>query len=264
MMPQFHLVWSGTAMSPDQLSMQYSWAAHFSCSATTYVATPQFQSLSANEWKKLPIWFQAIKEVSAAQSGINNLPTVVAMILFSTLGGFLVNMIGYYTPLMFVGSTSLIIGFGLCTTFNVHTGQREWIAYQVMIGIGAGLGFQQCFNSLQTVLQPCDIPLGIAIITFAQSLSGAIFIAIAQNVFQNRLAASMLAYSPSISADAVIKAGATNLTASLPQDVLPAVLYAYNVAVTQTFYVCVGGAAISFFGAGLVEWKSMRQTGKGQ
>ncbi|OQD70479.1 hypothetical protein PENDEC_c023G02839 [Penicillium decumbens] len=208
----------------------------------------------------LPIWFQAIKEDSASESGVNNLPMVVSMIICSAVGGLLVNLIGYYTPLMFLGSALLTIGSGLCTTFKVDTGHGPWIAYQIIIGMGAGVGFQQCINALQTVLPLHDIPVGIAIITFAQSLSGAIFISIAQNVFQNRLVANITRIAPKVNPAVVIEAGAANLGDRFPKEILPSVLYAYNVAVTQTFYVSVATAALSIIAAGLVEWKSMRRS----
>ncbi|KAJ5539056.1 hypothetical protein N7513_007388 [Penicillium frequentans] len=210
----------------------------------------------------LPIWFQAIEQVSASQSGINNLPMVVSMIISSALGGLLVNLVGYYTPLMFLGSALLTIGSGLCTTFQVHTGNGKWIGYQIIIGIGAGVGFQQCINCLQTVLPLEDIPIGIAIITFAQSLSGALFISIAQTVFQNRLVASITKYAPTISPGAIIEAGAAHLSHRVPNQALSSVLYAYNIAVTQTFYVSVAAAALSFIGAALVQWKSMKRPQK--
>ncbi|KAJ5501870.1 Major facilitator superfamily domain general substrate transporter, partial [Penicillium fimorum] len=210
----------------------------------------------------LPIWFQAVKEDSASESGINNLPMVIAMIIFSALGGLVVNILGYYTPLMFIGSAFLTIGSGLCTTFKVNSGYPQWIGYQVILGIGAGLGFQQCINALQTVLPLRDIPIGIAIVTFAQSLSGAMFISIAQTVFENRLVASIMANAPNISPSALINAGAANLSQRVPKDILPSVLRAYNTAVVQTFYVSVAGALLSFIGAGLVQWKSMKRRQK--
>ncbi|KAJ5786977.1 hypothetical protein N7457_001967 [Penicillium paradoxum] len=210
----------------------------------------------------LPIWFQAVKETSAAQSGINNLPMVVSMIVCSALGGLLVNLVGYYTPLMFIGSAFLTIGSGLCTSLDVNSGYPQWIGYQVILGIGAGLGFQQCINALQTVLPLQDIPVGIAIITFAQSLSGAMFISIAQTVFENRLVASIAANAPKVNPEALTKAGATNLSLRVSKEILPSVLKAYNIAVTQTFYVSVAAAILSFIGAGLVQWKSMRRPQK--
>lgn len=113
-------------------------------------------------------------------------------------------------------------------------------------------------NAIQTVLPLHDIPIGIAIITFSQSLSGALFISIAQNVFQNRLVAGLTAHAPTVNPKAIINSGAANLSQRLSNEVLPSVLYAYNLAVTQTFYVCVATAALSFFGAIFVEWKSMK------
>ncbi|KAJ5349579.1 hypothetical protein N7541_007306 [Penicillium brevicompactum] len=210
----------------------------------------------------LPIWFQAVKEDTASQSGINNLPMVVSMIVFSALGGVLVNFVGYYTPLMFAGSAFLTIGSGMCTTFTVESGALQWIGYQVILGLGAGVGFQQCINALQTVLPVHDIPIGIAIITFAQSLSGAMFISIAQNVFENRLVASITKFAPKASPKALIEAGVSHLAQQVPKDVLPSVLHAYNIAITQTFYVSVAAALLSFIGAGLVEWKSMKRRQK--
>lgn len=182
------------------------------------------------------------------------------MIICSTLGGLLVNLLGYYTPLMLLGSTLLTVGTGLCSTFTVHTGHSQWIGYQVIIGTGAGVGFQQCINALQTVLPLNDIPIGIAIITFSQSLSGALFVSIAQNVFQNRLVASIAESASSVDPQVVLDAGAANLADRLPERVLPPVLYSYNIAVTQTFYVSVATAALSLVGAALVEWRSMRRS----
>lgn len=187
---------------------------------------------------------------------------VVAMIVLSALAGLLVNIVGYYTPLMFAGSAFLAIGSGLCTTFKVNSGHPQWIGYQVILGIGAGLGFQQSINALQTVLPLQDIPIGIAIITFAQSLSGAMFISIAQTVFENRLVASITVNAPNLSPNAIIKTGAANLSQRVPKDMLPSVLYAYNIAIVQTFYVSVAAALLSFIGAGLVQWKSMKRRQK--
>ncbi|KAF3391573.1 Efflux pump roqT [Penicillium rolfsii] len=209
----------------------------------------------------LPLWFQAVQQDSAAESGINNLPMVVTMIACSAFGGFLVNLLGYYTPLMFLGSALLTIGCALCTTLKVHTQSSTWIGYEVIIGVGAGVGFQQCYNALQTVLPLKDIPIGIAIVTFSQSLSGALFISIAQNVFQNRLIENLARYAPALDPMVIIRGGAANLADRISVN-LQSVLLAYNIAVTQTMYVSVGTAALSFLGAGLVEWKSMRKPQK--
>ena len=45
----------------------------------------------------VPIWFQAIKGVSAVHSGIDNLPSILATVISSLVGGGLVATVGYYT-----------------------------------------------------------------------------------------------------------------------------------------------------------------------
>ncbi len=46
----------------------------------------------------LPIYFQSIKEVSAAVSGIWTLPLMLSMVLASIIGGIATSKVGYYTP----------------------------------------------------------------------------------------------------------------------------------------------------------------------
>jgi mannose/fructose/N-acetylgalactosamine-specific phosphotransferase system component IIC len=45
----------------------------------------------------IPIWFQAIKGTSAIQSGVDNLPSILAAGVFSLASGGLVSVVGYYT-----------------------------------------------------------------------------------------------------------------------------------------------------------------------
>lgn len=45
----------------------------------------------------IPVWFQAIKGVSAVHSGIDNLPSILSTVILSLVGGGLVTALGYYT-----------------------------------------------------------------------------------------------------------------------------------------------------------------------
>ncbi|KAJ5761335.1 Major facilitator superfamily domain general substrate transporter [Penicillium manginii] len=188
-----------------------------------------------------------IEGESASESGINNLPMVVSMIRLEDCWSIFSGII-HLSCFSEAHSSQSGRDYVRHSKFRHHT--KKWIGYQIIIGIGAGVGFQQCINALQTVLPLHDIPIGIAIITFSQSLSGALFISIAQNLLEN---------APMVNPISVIRSGAANLSHRLPKEALPSVLFAYNIAVTQTFYVCVATAALSFFGALLVEWKSMKR-----
>lgn len=78
----------------------------------------------------LPIWFQAIKSQSAIGAGIKLLPYFLFTVLFVIASGFLVSKIGYYTPVLIVGTAILIVSCGLLTTWAPGTSKGKWVGYQ--------------------------------------------------------------------------------------------------------------------------------------
>lgn len=88
----------------------------------------------------LPIWFQAIKGVTATKSGIMSLPLILGLVIVSIIGGALITIFGYYTPFMILSSILMSIGAGLLTTLKTDSGHGKWIGYQAMTGFGVGFG----------------------------------------------------------------------------------------------------------------------------
>ncbi|KAK8256260.1 major facilitator superfamily domain-containing protein [Phyllosticta capitalensis] len=212
----------------------------------------------------LPIWFQAIKGVSAVKSGIMNLPMILSLVALSMIAGVSITLIGYYVPFMIASSILMSIGAGLLSTFQVNTGHAKWIGYQVFFGAGVGLGMQQTLIAVQTALPVADVPVGTATMMFAQALGGALFISVGQNVFQNQLLNNVKANVPNsdqLLQNMVLGTGATDIQnvikAQFP-DLLQPILKSYNDALTQTFYVSVAMGVLSLLGACCVEWKSVK------
>jgi hypothetical protein len=193
------------------------------------------------------------------ESGIRNLPLILSMVLLSMLTGLAVTILGYYTPFMLVSSVVLGVGSGLLTTFQVDTGISKWIGYQILFGCGGGLGMQQTMVAVQASLPAAEIPIGTAIMMFSQTLGGALFIAVAQNVFENQLISNIAAaHIPGVEPQEVVNTGATEIQSVIAPHLLPAVLNAYNAAVTHTFYVSVALACLSILGAVFVPWNSVK------
>jgi hypothetical protein len=206
----------------------------------------------------IPIWFQAIKGVTAVKSGIMNLPLIMGLVVLSLVAGISVTLLGYYTPFMYTSSVLMSIGGGLLTTFATNTGHAKWISYQFIYGAGVGLGMQQTLMVVQTVLPDADVPIGTAIMMFSQLLGGALFISVGQNVFTNQLIKNLSNAVPDLDPGLVLRTGATELKHAIPSQYLTGVLSAYNKTLTQTFDVSVAVAVMSIFGAVFVEWKSMK------
>jgi len=206
----------------------------------------------------LPIWFQAIKHVSATKSGLMSLPLVLGLVVLSIVAGVGVTVTGYYTPFCIASSILAAIGAGLCSTFTVNTGHPKWIGYQLLFGVGLGLGLQQPLIAVQAVLPAADVPIGTAIVMFSQTLGGALFVSVAQNVFENRLLQGLQASVSDLDPAIVVNGGATSLVKNVPPADLAKVLVAYNNTLTQVFYVAIAMAALSLIGSLLMEWKSVK------
>ncbi|KAJ7123207.1 MFS transporter [Mycena epipterygia] len=206
----------------------------------------------------LPIWFQAIKGVSAVKSGIDNLPMILSLVVSSLIAGGIITVVGYYTPFMILSSVLMAVGAGLISTFTINTGHAHWIGFQILYGLGVGFGMQQPIIAVQTVLSLEDIPTGTSLIMFMQTLGGALFVSVGQNVFTNKLAAGLASQVPGVNSEIVLSAGATSLRNSIDAQYLPAVLSVYNQALVSAWYVSVAMACLSLVGALAMEWKSVK------
>lgn len=89
-------------------------------------------------------------------------------------------------------------------------------------------------------------------------MGSAIFISVAESVLTNRLLASLRTIIPELDASKIINVGVTTLTEAIAPRYLDGVRDAYNVALTQTFYVATALTCLSFFSAVSTEWKLVK------
>ena len=183
---------------------------------------------------------------------------ILGVVIFSIVTGGLVTALGYYTPFMILSSVLCSIGAGLLTTLDVHTGHAKWIGYQALFGIGVGCGLQQTLIAVQTILPLDDVPTGTAIVIFLQTLGGALFVSVGQNIFTNELAKGLASAAHGVDASIVLRIGATSLKNAISPEFLPGVIMAYNKAITHTFYVGVAMSCLTIIGSVLMEWKSVK------
>ncbi len=206
----------------------------------------------------LPIWFQAVKGASAVNSGLMNLPLLIACVVMSLIAGAAVTIYGYYTPFMIAGTVFMAIGYGLLSTFTPDTDHPMWIGYQVIAGAGVGMAMQQ----RSWPCRPCSTsrtwPIGTSAVVFLQTLGGALFVSVSQNVFTTSSPPTSKSLSPGLDPRVVLATGATSIQSTIPPDMLAGVTLAYSDALTKTFLVSASLAAVTIFGAVFVEWKSVK------
>ncbi|KAJ5748461.1 uncharacterized protein N7511_010157 [Penicillium nucicola] len=206
----------------------------------------------------LPLWFQGVRGTSAVKSGIDTIPMVLALVVGSILSGAIITRAGYYVPLMFVATIFMSIGSGLMTTFELDTNHAAWIGYQVLFGIGIGSGMQQPSLAAQTVLPMEDVAIGVSLMFFAQSLGGAVLIAVSQSLFQNFLRTE-LPLIRGIDSSRILEAGATGLVDAVPANKLHEVLVVYNDGLRRSFIVSVAVSCLMIIPALTMEWRSIKK-----
>ncbi|KAB8230296.1 MDR family MFS transporter [Aspergillus alliaceus] len=240
------------AMIPlSMIRMRVVWA---SCLLMWLISA---MTLSASYY--LPVYFQATRDVSPFMSGVYMLPSILSQLLFSVLSGILIGKLGYYLPWAVFCGIATSVGHGLISTWTSATPAGKWVGYQVLVGAGRGSGYQTPMIAVQNTLPPAQISIALSIITFSQTLSGAIFLTFANLIFSNGLRSLIPKYASGIDPQVIITSGATGVRNVVTEPELGGVLKAYSQSVGHVFYMaaalgvcCVATA----FGMG---WKSIKK-----
>ena len=186
------------------------------------------------------------------------MPFLIATIVTLLSAGIVVSGFGYYHPFMIASTIITAIGAGLLTTLQASSRSGVWIGYQIMAGLGIGLGTQQPLIASQAVLQEADVPIGTGIICFFQILGPAVFVSVGQSVLTNRLAANLQSSIPGFNnTSALTDTGVLGVESLVGGASAELVVSAYNSALTQTLYISVALASLSVIGVIGMDWKKI-------
>ena len=212
----------------------------------------------------LPYWFQAIRNDSPIRSGLHLLPYMATNFIFTVIAGILVTKTGYYNPPALLGPVLAAIGCGLLTTFRVDTPTAKWVGLEIFASVGPGLTMQQGLVAVQAVLPPETAAIGTALIFFAQSLAGAIFVSVGSSLLRNELSSGLsVARLPGVNITEVLSVGATEVRQQVPSGELGRFLAIYNSALQKLFIMSIPLAILGLGAALLMEWRNLKDS-KGQ
>ncbi|KAK5076895.1 hypothetical protein LTR64_005625 [Lithohypha guttulata] len=208
----------------------------------------------------LPIWFQAIKDKTAIESGIATIPYMLINALFSLAAGVFVSKNGLFAPPAIAGCFIATIGAGLLATLQPNTTTATWAGFEALVSAGLGMAIQQGFSAVQATLPIHEVPIGTAAVVACQSAGGAIFVSVGNTLLQNHLFDANTANTiPGVNIRAVIELGATRFREFVPAESLPALLNLYNDALQAVFIAAVPLCGLALFCTLFMEWKSVRE-----
>ncbi|KAF1350670.1 major facilitator superfamily domain-containing protein [Delphinella strobiligena] len=209
--------------------------------------------------EQLPTYFQIVQQMSPGKAGLMMMPMLGGFILSMLFAGSAVSLVGFYVPFMLVASVMMPIASGLLTTLKGDGSIWRLFVYEVLFGLGAGIGFQSPQAAVQTTLSDADVSMGLNIIVFAQNFGPALFVNVAQSVFSRRLVSNLKEYAPEIDGSALESIGWRDIKTLIPAGDLQEALLGYDKAITQTFYLSVALTSLMIVGSLGMEWRSVKE-----
>ncbi|PVH94603.1 efflux pump protein [Periconia macrospinosa] len=217
----------------------------------------------------MPVYFQAVKGVGPTASGVNTLPSILSQMLLAVVGGAAISKLGYYLPWGTLGGVLGAIGYGLMSMMDASTSTAAWAGYLFLSGSGRGAAMQVPLVAAQNAVPPKLIPTSLAFLIFAQSLSGSVFIVVANTIFNQSLKSTLPKYAPSVSLQQALDAGASasaiNKLLENYRGETDGVLKAYSESLSNIWLLATGFSGLMFlmsFGMGWVDVRKKKEWGE--
>lgn len=194
----------------------------------------------------LPIYFQSIDNVSAALSGVRNLPLILTVTVSMLASGAYISITGIAAPITVAGTALGVVCTGLLYTFDIDTSEGKWIGYQVIGGVAWGIASQIPIITVQATAPASDLAEVTAILLFFQTVGGAFMVSAAQAAFVNVLIKALPRTAPGVDAAIVVLTGATDLRTAFSPDMLPGILEAYMRGLKIAFAIGLASTGVAF------------------
>jgi hypothetical protein len=160
----------------------------------------------------LPLYYEAVKELSPIQAGLAVLPETLTLVPVSIMTGLLITWRGSYRWAIWTGWLVTTVGMGLLPLLDVGTPTDMWIGLNLIVGLGTGLLFGAMAFAVQASVASEVLPVAVSMFSFFRSLGAvsliqhisvhrfvadfvqAIGVAIGGTIFQNRLISQLEKY----------------------------------------------------------------------
>ena len=213
----------------------------------------------------LPIYLQAVKGLSATQSGLAILPLVVGIFTTSIGGGQIMARTGRYKWMPITGA--LLVGGALFAFSTLQVDTPYYMVALIMYVFGTGLGFtmQVVVTAVQNSVDRRNMGVATASVTFFRSMGGAIGTALLGAILNIRLKHHLreivgAAQGPGVGGP--IETNDVTAIRALPEPIKSWVLEAFTRSMDDVFLVAVPFMAVALVIALTMPEKPLK--GRGQ
>ncbi|KAJ7262074.1 ABC transporter [Mycena rebaudengoi] len=194
----------------------------------------------------IPIYYQAVKHRTATGSGIELLPFMLGVVVTVISSGQIVGKFGYYWPFLVAAPVILAIGSGLLYTLDTSSSTAKIIGFQILAGVGTGMGMQNALLAMQVEFNdnPKLIGQASSMASFAQFLGGTLGLGVAEPVFATELGKFLIKYAPN-APDVIVKESPAAIYTQLPPEMIQGVVRAYTESLRIVFVLGVPVAGLA-------------------
>jgi EmrB/QacA subfamily drug resistance transporter len=209
----------------------------------------------------LPLFFQIVHGESPTISGLQLLPLLAGLIIFSTVSGFVISATGRYRPFPIVGTGLVAISLFLLSRVGVHTSLVVGGVFMFILGVGLGCVMQVLVLIVQNAVPHSELGVATSGASFFRSIGGsfgtAIFGAIFSNVLVRNLAKHLgHARLPSgFSSSSVTQKTLVHLPAAVHHGISAA----YAESIQTVFLVAAPIGLIAFLASWLIPQLTLRE-----
>lgn len=156
-------------------------------SAAVYVNT--FLNSAILYWVMyfLPVYFQAVLRSSPARTGVELLPIIVIGVPGAVIAVIVLTKFGRYRQLHHLGFALGTLALGLFTRLSRNSKIAEWVVYQMIAGLGAGMVLNTLLPAFQAALSEGDQASATASWAFIRSYGNIWGVAIPAAIFNTQV-----------------------------------------------------------------------------
>ncbi len=190
----------------------------------------------------LPLYFQLVLGLSAAQSGFMLLAQIIAMVLTSVFGGQISSKLNRPKFFMIAGIALEALGLSIFAVLAYLQKDTYWFLVGLAIlGLGMGIAMPHATVIIQNAAPKNALGEATSSMAFIRSLGGALGVAVSGGVMTTKLRDGLSHISPNIDVQSIINGG-MEAVANLPASFRPSVEVAFSHAITSSFVI--GGSVM--------------------
>ncbi|KAI1874082.1 uncharacterized protein JN550_002661 [Neoarthrinium moseri] len=202
----------------------------------------------------LPIYFQAIQGRTPVDSGIRMIPSILGTALTTLVGSGVMGKLQMFQPFLLASGVLSVIGCGLIYSFQPDAGLGPIIGYQILYGVGAGLGVQT-LNLVATITSTHhDVSIAVATVSFFLLLAGGWGVAVTDAILNNLILERTPRYAANVDPHAVLLVGAAGIHKAYSGEELRGVQMAYLDGLHGGWALGTAAFGVAVFWALVPEW----------